>query len=354
MRPISRPSEVAVSKRLDRILSLGLILAASALPGLAQGPSDADRAKVQEQKVAERITAMKADPANPYFAASKLSPAEQNALADTALAAIDRLAKAEPPDTAGMEKLCLDILRRAPSSPRARLAHWALHALLLQRKERAGAQAALESYLAKYKASESEQAEAYDKLAMIAWEAGDSGLALYYSDRYLALNPKSYALMLTKARSLIKEGDAAAGEKLLRKIIAEAEGSVPATLAKWDLNALGTASQPPDLVAKYKESLERLRWIVMAVEDFRIIKGKLPASLADLVPDHLASPSETDSWGNRWIIELNAKANAYRIASAGSDGRFSGFGQKGEYSDLAGRDIIFADGAPVLIPAVDD
>jgi hypothetical protein len=52
--------------------------------------------------------------------------------------------------------------------------------------------------------------------------------------------------------------------------------------------------------------------------------------------------------------EIDLKNNTYRIASAGSDGRFSGFGQKGEYSDLAGMDIIFADGAPVFTPQIDD
>jgi len=338
-----------------RFQAVGLALVALALPCFAlRQQTAADLIKTQEKKVAERIVAMKADPANPYFAVSKLSPAEQNALADTNIEAITKLSQAAPRDIARIAELCLDILRRAPSSPKAQMAHWNSHLILLEKEDRMGTQAALESYLAKYKPPDSQRSEAYDKLAMLASEAGDSGLALYYSDLYLTLNPSSYTMMLTKARSLIKEGDAAAGEKLLRKIISEAEGSVPATLAKWDLNELGMASQPPDLVAKYKESLERLRWIVMAIEDFRIIKGKLPASLADLVPDHLASPSETDSWGNKWIIELNAKANTYRIASAGSDGRFSGFGQKGEYSDLSGRDIIFADGAPVLIPAVDD
>lgn len=52
--------------------------------------------------------------------------------------------------------------------------------------------------------------------------------------------------------------------------------------------------------------------------------------------------------------EIDLKNNTYRIASAGSDGRFSGFGQKGEYSDLAAKDIIFADGAPVFTPQIDD
>jgi len=56
------------------------------------------------------------------------------------------------------------------------------------------------------------------------------------------------------------------------------------------------------------------------------------------------------AWGNKFIVQIEPKNNTYRIASAGSDGRFSGFGQKGEYSDLAGKDIIFADGVPIFVP----
>ena len=61
----------------------------------------------------------------------------------------------------------------------------------------------------------------------------------------------------------------------------------------------------------------------------------------------------TDAWGNKFIVQIEPKNNTYRIASAGSDGRFSGFGQKGEYSDLAGKDIIFADGAPAFVPKLE-
>ena len=59
---------------------------------------------------------------------------------------------------------------------------------------------------------------------------------------------------------------------------------------------------------------------------------------------------EAVAWGNKLIVLIDPKNSAYRIASAGSDGRFSGFNQKGEYSDLAGKDIIFADGIPVFVP----
>jgi hypothetical protein len=59
---------------------------------------------------------------------------------------------------------------------------------------------------------------------------------------------------------------------------------------------------------------------------------------------------EAVAWGNKLIVLIDPKNNTYRIASAGSDGRFLGFDQKGEYSELAGQDIIFADGTPVFVP----
>jgi len=338
----------------SRFLSVGLALVAVSFLCSAQSETVADRAKLQEKKIAERLARMKADSNNPFFAASSLPLAEQNALAEKHVEAIKKLAQAEPPDGAQIVEHCLEILRKAPASPMAQMANWNVHSYFLMAEDRAGAQSALESYLAKYKASESQKIEAYDKLAMIAAKSGDWGLALYYADQYLALNPSSYALMLTKARGLIKEGDAAAGEKLLQKIIAEAPGSVQAALAQGDLNTLRTDALPPDLVAKYKESLRRLRQVVMAVETFRMTKETLPSSLAALVPEYLPSPVEEDAWGNKLIVEIDLKNNTYRIASAGSDGRFSGFGQKGEYSDLAGKDIIFADGAPVFTPQIDD
>jgi Type II secretion system (T2SS), protein G len=185
--------------------------------------------------------------------------------------------------------------------------------------------------------------------SMTPWVAAKS-VTKCYAEKYFGLDPSSWALMLTKARSLVKSGARGDGEKLLKKIIAEAPGSVQATLAQDDLDKLRTGSQPPELVAKYEETLQDLREIVMAIESFRIVKDKLPGSLAVLVPDYLPKLVETDAWGNKFIVQIDPKNDTYRIASSGSDGRFAGFGQKGEYSDLAGKDIIFADGTPVFSP----
>ena len=309
-----------------------------------------DNTRVQEKKIAERIAGMKADPENPYFLRSDLTSAEQEAIARKHIESIKTMLRAEPRDADKILALCFDILRQAPAAPSAQMAHWNIHGYLLLKDERAAARDALESYLAKYQPAESQKKEAYDKLAMIATETGDWGAALYYGDKYLGLDSTSYALMLTKARGLVKLGAAGEGEKLLKRIIAEAPGSVQATLAQDDLNKLRSGSQPAGLVAKYQEALDRLREIVLAVETFKMFKDKLPASLAALVPEYLPELVETDAWGNKLVVQIDVKNNTYRIASAGSDGRFSGFDQKGEYHDLAGKDIIFADGAPVFVP----
>jgi len=310
----------------------------------------ADNIRVQEKKIAERMAKIKADPKNLYFLRSVFSTAEQEAIAKKHIEAIKKLLQAEPQDADKILAQCYEILRLAPATTSAQMAHWNIHSYLLLNDDRAGARDALETYLAKYQAVDSQKKEAYDKLAMIATKTEDWGAALYYAEKYLGLDPSSWALMLTKARGLIKLGAAGEGEKLLNKIISEAPGSVQATLAQDDLNKLRTGSHPPDLVAKYEETLQHLREIVMAVESFRIVKDKLPGSLAVLVPDYLPKLVETDAWGNKLIIQIDPKNNTYRIASAGSDGRFSGFGQKGEYLDRAGKDIIFADGVPVLVP----
>ena len=315
-----------------------------------QNQTSDDNALIQEKQIAERIAKMKADPKNLYFLRADLTTAEQEAIAKKHIEAIKKLLQAEPQDADKILAQCYEILRRAPAAPSAQMAHWNIHSYLLLNDDRAGARDALETYLAKYQASDSQKKEAYDKLAMIAAKSEDWGAALYYAEKYLGLDPSSWALMLTKARGLIRAGATGEGEKLLNKIIAEAPGSVQATLTQDDLNKLRAGSQPPGLVAKYEETLQHLREIVLAVESFRIVKDKLPGSLAVLVPDYLPKLVETDAWGNKLIVQIDPKNNTYRIASAGSDGRFSGFGQKGEYSDLAGKDIIFADGAPVLVP----
>jgi len=327
-------------------------LASGSIMWSGQSQTAADSNKIQEKKIEERVAKMKADPKNLYFLKSDLTAGEQEVIAKKYIESIKTLLQAEPRDADKILALCYEILRQAPAAPSAQIAHWNIHSYLLLKSDRAAARDALETYLAKYQASDSQKQEAYDKLAMIAAKSEDWGAALYYSEKYLGLDPSSWALMLTKARGLIKGGATGEGEKLLNKIIAEAPGTVQSTLAQDDLNSLRTATQPSGLVAKYQETLQRLREIVLAVESFRIVKDRVPESLAVLVPDYLPKLEEADAWGNKLIVLIDFKNNTYRVASAGSDGRFAGFDQKGEYFDLTGQDIIFADGAPVLVPKV--
>jgi hypothetical protein len=187
---------------------------------------------------------------------------------------------------------------------------------------------------------------------MLASKLEDWGLSLYYAEKFLELDSTSFPLMLTKARALVKLGAKGEGEKLLRKIAQEAPDSVQRTLAEDDLKDLEMSSQPAELVAKYGETLDLLREIAMAIAAFQISTGKLPDTLASLVPEYLQELKEKDAWGNKLIYKVDPQKQKYWLASAGSDGKFSGFDQEGEYSELAGKDIIFSDAAPIFVPRI--
>jgi hypothetical protein len=59
-----------------------------------------------------------------------------------------------------------------------------------------------------------------------------------------------------------------------------------------------------------------------------------------------------DAWGNEFIYKFQNER--YWLASAGSDGKFAGFDQKGVYSDtekeIAGKDIIISNTGFILFP----
>ena len=224
-------------KRRSILLILLAAVSASLLwPGQSQ--TAADNLLAQEKKIADRISKMKADPNNPYFLRSGLAAAEQEAIAKKPMETIKSLLQAEPQDADKILAQCYEILRQAPDTLSAQMAHWNIPSYLLLKDDRAGVRDALETYLAKYQASDSQKKEAYDKLSMLATKSQDWGAALYYAEKYLALEPSSWALMLTKARGLIKLGDVQTGERLLNRIINEAPGTVQAVLAQEDLKKL--------------------------------------------------------------------------------------------------------------------
>ncbi len=65
------------------------------------------------------------------------------------------------------------------------------------------------------------------------------------------------------------------------------------------------------------------------------------------IEDEDSLPLE-DAWGNYLYYEADGKN--YRIGSAGSDGKFLGFEQKGSYTEMEGKDIILSDDRFIYFP----
>lgn len=58
-----------------------------------------------------------------------------------------------------------------------------------------------------------------------------------------------------------------------------------------------------------------------------------------------------DGWGN--YLYYKTDENDYWLGSAGSDGRFEGFAQKGMYTDVEGKDVILSNGRFIYYPQLD-
>lgn len=58
-----------------------------------------------------------------------------------------------------------------------------------------------------------------------------------------------------------------------------------------------------------------------------------------------------DGWGN--YLYYKTEGNDYWLGSAGSDGRFEGFDQKGMYTDVEGKDVILSNGRFIYYPKLD-
>jgi len=89
---------------------------------------------------------------------------------------------------------------------------------------------------------------------------------------------------------------------------------------------------------------------------FSIDNGKAPEGKTflyelekDLAPFYIKRLPTKDAWGNNFYYKKEAP-DTYWIASAGSDGKFDGFAQKGKYTKLEGKDIIFLNGVFEFAP----
>ena len=321
--------------------------------GFRQTQSMDEFLKSAAAKIAAHIKTIKQQPDTLFFAKSDLPIKEQEKLGKADVKKIKKLLDVQgfdSPDYDKIMELTTEILLKAPDTQYAQMANWNIHTYDLIYENQLAARDALLSYLEKYKTSESMKKEAYDKLANFAADDKEWDLVLYYSEKYLEMEPDSYPRLLNKARALVNLVFLKEGKSLLNCICDEDPGSVQANLAVSALDALSPANFDPDLLAKYKETANRLRQIGTAIEMYHLDQMKYPKSLQDLVPLYMEKLYEVDAWGHKLILKLDLKNERMLIASPGSDGRFEGFDQEGEYIDIPGKDIIFGNGFPLFAP----
>lgn len=71
----------------------------------------------------------------------------------------------------------------------------------------------------------------------------------------------------------------------------------------------------------------------------------------DFIPKYIKDEKSLhleDAWGNYLYYE--ADGSNYRIGSAGSDGKFEGFAQKGSYTEMEGKDVILSNDRFIYFP----
>jgi hypothetical protein len=114
------------------------------------------------------------------------------------------------------------------------------------------------------------------------------------------------------------------------------------------------------IAGKMKATLIDLKRMGWAIESYITDRGQAPQretlrELKELLePFHIREVPLKDAWGNDYYYyHGTGKAKtSYAIASAGSDGKFAGFEQKGDYMDYKGKDIIFSNGVFTYRPNI--
>ena len=306
-----------------------------------------------EHKIAAAIDSFKKMPENPFFAHTDAPLTKQQELAALRVETVKKLLKTgdlDSPDYSQILQLNTEILVKAPDTKSARMAHWDIYTYNMICGNTHGAKEALMTYLHKYEAEKDKKKEAFDKLAGFAAADKEWDLALYYSEKSLALEPGSYPRLLTKARALVNLGFLAEGKALLQRIAEASPDSPEANRAKSALNELAPAKFEPDGLNGYRKTMEMMQRIGAAAERHYLERMEYPRAVKDLFPDFLEELTEKDAWGGAFICQIDADNARFLIASPGSDGIFEGFDQEGFYLDLSGKDIIFAAGAFVYAP----
>jgi len=231
------------------ILSMMLaFLSACLLPADNISAKQQEIILAQQQELDKRIVVMKSKAESLFFAKSTLALDEQEKIAKKDIEIIEKLSKVSGFDSVDYEQVykhICNILRQAPDSKAAIMAHWQTHSYymhLLQKTDLNSAQDSLESFLTRSGLPEHIKKEAYDKLTIISSKEKKWGMAFYYASKYLELEPDHYPLLLVKARALANLGESAPAAKIFRRIIKEAEGTPQYFLASSDLEELESAS----------------------------------------------------------------------------------------------------------------
>ena len=124
---------------------------------------------------------------------------------------------------------------------------------------------------------------------------------------------------------------------------------------------------------KYQKAMEDLKYFKDAILDYLIDNTNAPKAktMAELIQQDVGNglsftvfyleqiPEDQvplkDPWGNDYLYKYDKRK--FWIASAGSDGKFDGFSQRGAYTDsedeLDGKDIIVSNNGFLLFPLSD-
>lgn len=111
---------------------------------------------------------------------------------------------------------------------------------------------------------------------------------------------------------------------------------------------------------KIKATMGDMKTMGAAIEDYMTDMYEAPqvdsvqGLKEKLQPFYIKTLPLKDAWGNEFYYYHGTGENkdTYAIGSAGSDGKFEGFDQKGTYTDYKGKDIIFSNGMFTFYPKV--
>ena len=135
----------------------------------------------------------------------------------------------------------------------------------------------------------------------------------------------------------------------------------------WKMVAVRPSSIPGDplirkasIPGKMKETMNAMRTLGNAIEPLmrEYDPSRLEESLEELqramesAKSDVNKSSSKDAWGNDFHFTLSPLGNTmgYTIGSAGSDGIFGGFDQRGTYTEYEGKDIIYSNGTFIYGP----